>query len=217
MPWLGFIPSSTVGTTAVSVVPTTFNQPTYVSTAAAVLSGTGGLSRTLVTNSVTTAGGIRYMWIEEDWMQQSQYAALAQQRAYGYLTLQAERQRQQELEMARQAQLSQQRAQTLREQHATALAKSRELLLSHLTPAQRATFENNGWFVVTGGKSDKQYRIQTASYVRNIEEMRGKKVTHLLCGHLRDAVPLYDHHVAQKISLECDEEAFVRLCNRSAA
>jgi hypothetical protein len=164
------------------------------------------------------------VWIDgntvawEDWVDQSQYVALAQQRAVMTLA-EAERMQREadEREMRLEADRAAAAAIYRRSQadRAAALAKSRELLLSHLAPAQRQTFERNNWFIVIGGRSEKKYRINTTGYTGNIEEYEGSHVAYRLCGHLRGDMPLHDHHLAQKISLEYDEDAFVRICNRS--
>src|SRR5215813_1555829 len=49
--------------------------------------------------------------------------------------------------------------------------KARALLLSHLTPGQRETFINHGWFIVEGGVSKKRYRMAGATYSNNIREL----------------------------------------------
>jgi hypothetical protein len=105
----------------------------------------------------------------------------------------------------------------------TAQERARELLLSHLNPDQRHTFENKQWFIVEGGKSKKRYRIRAnASMVMNIdllEMCNGKeRVIQQLCAHLHlDAAPLPDHYLSQKLMLEGDEDAFLRIANRRAA
>jgi hypothetical protein len=97
-------------------------------------------------------------------------------------------------------------------------ARARTLLLENLTPTQRDTFERNGWFVVEGGRSRQRYRIGGRHVVANIEVLdRDERVTHRLCGHLRDMHPLGDHLLAQKIMLELDEERFLSLANRHVA
>jgi hypothetical protein len=97
-------------------------------------------------------------------------------------------------------------------------ARARSLLLETLTPEQRATFERNRWFVVEGGRSRQRYRINGGHVVANIEVLdREDRVTHRLCGHLRDMHPLGDHLLAQKIMLELDEERFLSLANRHVA
>lgn len=106
------------------------------------------------------------------------------------------------------------------ERHAH-LAKERaqELLLSHLTPEQRSSVTAQGWFVVEGGKSKTKYRIRTAHAAANIDvlDAKGDK-THRLCAHCRASeVPLGDQLLTQKLMLECDEDAFLKIANRHAA
>lgn len=167
------------------------------------------------------------VWLQEGSVDHWQYVALArrrveltaEQQAAQERAMEAARQERLALELARQQREYQEellRQQTRADREA-ALARSRELLLSHLTPAQRETFERNNWFVVEGGATKTRYRIQTRGHTGNIEILHQDDVVARLCGHLRDNLPLYDHHVAQKISLEYDEVAFLRLCNRSAA
>ena len=94
---------------------------------------------------------------------------------------------------------------------------AKELLLSHLTAEQRKTFEKNQWFIVEGGKTKTEYRIRTTGYSGNIEILNKKKTIAVLCCHCNDSVPLHDHHLAQKIALEYDEERFLKIANRRAA
>jgi hypothetical protein len=114
-----------------------------------------------------------------------------------------------------------------------AMARSRELLLEHLTPAQRESFERNKWFVIEGGKSRQRYRIRAAAHmVANIDVLDvptgfmlseeaaidSAKVRHRLCAHCRlDEVPLFDQLLAQKLMLEFDEERFLSLANHHRA
>lgn len=95
--------------------------------------------------------------------------------------------------------------------------KAKELLLEHLTPAQKETFNKNKWFVVEGGRSKQQYRIMAERCSINIEVMDGKKVSHKLCAHLGHDIPLHDHILAQKIMLESAEDDFLKIANRHAA
>jgi hypothetical protein len=94
--------------------------------------------------------------------------------------------------------------------------KARELLLEQLTPEQRASFEQHDWFLVRG-QSGRRYRIRDDGHVvANIDVLApDQQVLHRLCGHLADpVVPLADHLLAQKLMLEADEEAFLRLANQ---
>jgi hypothetical protein len=129
----------------------------------------------------------------------------------------ARRQEEQRLEQERVRRLHEETCRQQREQYQLAVSRSRELLLSHLTVAQRETFSRNNWFIVQGGKTGTRYRIRTNSYTGNIEVLKGDRVDHSLCGHLCGSMPLHDHHVAQKMSLECEEEYFLSIANRRAA
>lgn len=107
-----------------------------------------------------------------------------------------------------------------RQQWEQAKSVARELLLEHLTPAQRETFEANGWFVVEGGRSKTQYRIRAAeNMVANVDALnRSGGVQHRLCAHVPlGKVPLGDQLLAQKIMLELAEDDFLRTANRHAA
>lgn len=139
-----------------------------------------------------------------------QYFALAQQRGAYQAALLAQQQASQQQIVAQQA-VAQQRIMEARQ-------RSRELLLEHLTDAQRETFEKNQWFVVQGGKSKKEYRIRTSSgYTGNIDEMRSDKVVARWCFHASYEIPEYDHYLSQKIALELDEERFLKIANRRMA
>jgi hypothetical protein len=92
---------------------------------------------------------------------------------------------------------------------------AKQILLDHLTAEQRETVEKNGWFVIQGGESGKLYRIGMRSIAGNVEELDadGRAVARFCC-HLNDAIPHHDHHLAQKLMLEWEEETFLRLANR---
>lgn len=98
--------------------------------------------------------------------------------------------------------------------------KARDLLLASLTPDQRASLLRERWFVVEG-KNGRRYRVRDLGHVvGNIDvverDLLGhERVLHRLCGHIGDDfVPLSDHLLAQKLMLEADEDAFLRLANR---
>jgi hypothetical protein len=94
-----------------------------------------------------------------------------------------------------------------------------DLLLEHLTPAQRETFHKNSWFIVEG-RSMRQYRIHArGSLVANVDVLDSKmKTIHRLCAHCDlHTIPLGDQLLAQKLMLEFDEDAFLQIANRHAA
>lgn len=96
-----------------------------------------------------------------------------------------------------------------------ARARARELLLEHLTPAQRKTFEEKAWFVVEGGRSKKRYRIEARGVAGNVSllDKRGSVVA-TYCGHADHSIPDYDQYLAQKLMLEANEDAYLALANR---
>lgn len=114
-----------------------------------------------------------------------------------------------------------QRARHQEEQRQRRVAKerARELLLEHLTPSQRETFDANGWFIVEGGKSKTKYRIRAREdMVANVDVMKGEQTSHRLCAHVRvGTVPLGDQLLAQKVMIELAEDDFLRTANRHAA
>ena len=77
--------------------------------------------------------------------------------------------------------------------------RARRLLLSHLTPEQRQTFMERGWFVVEGGRSKQRYRIRDKTVMANIDVLDGDRVTHRLCGHCEPGIPIADQLLAQKV------------------
>lgn len=93
----------------------------------------------------------------------------------------------------------------------TAFDRARELLLSHLTEEQRATFIENKWFVVIGGRSRMRYRIETGHLVANVRRLDDNA---RLCAHCDHSLPMDDHLIAQKLMLEYDEDAFLAIANR---
>ena len=98
-------------------------------------------------------------------------------------------------------------------------ARANELLCEHLTPAQKKTYTDNGWFVIEGGKTKTKYRINSGHLVGNVDVLDNQnRKTHRLCAHVRQgSVPFGDQLLAQKIMLEHDEDAFIRVANRHAA
>lgn len=99
--------------------------------------------------------------------------------------------------------------------------RAMDLLIEHLTPEQRKSYNERKWFVVEGGKSKTKYRINAnGSLMANIDVLAEKsdQRLHRLCAHLQHgSVPLGDQLLAQKIVLETDEDAFLRIANRHAA
>jgi hypothetical protein len=94
-----------------------------------------------------------------------------------------------------------------------ARAKARALLLRHLTEEQREQFLAHKAFVVIGGKSGVRYRIRDEGHmIANVDVV---DAGYRLCGHCDTrTIPIGDQPLAQKLMIEGDEEAFVRIANR---
>jgi hypothetical protein len=100
------------------------------------------------------------------------------------------------------------------EAHKAAQKRAMELLYSYLRPEQIATIDKNGWFVVEGGKSKKQYRIKVDHYAGNIFELNDGKEVARYCVHANNQIPLGDHLLAQTIGLRFDEDHIIGLANK---
>lgn len=93
-------------------------------------------------------------------------------------------------------------------------ARAEALLVAALTAEQRAQKQRDGWFLVDC-KSGKRYRIDRGTH-GNVKELDDAgRVVATLCAQ-PDRVPAPDAHLAQKLMLETDEAAFLRVANRRA-
>lgn len=101
--------------------------------------------------------------------------------------------------------------QVLREQ---AKARARELLLERLSVVQREEFEREGSFRVMSQRG-RIYRIRLG-WTRNVDLLddAGEIEAHF-CLHPETEVPEEDNVLAQKLLLECCEDDFLRIANRS--
>lgn len=99
------------------------------------------------------------------------------------------------------------------EEKEKAKKRAEELLLSFLTPEQRDELERLNHFHLIVG--ERKYRIKRGRS-RNIEllDASGKPVEKL-CAHPRDYIPDADTMLAQKLMLETDEEAFLKMANHT--
>lgn len=95
--------------------------------------------------------------------------------------------------------------------------RAEELMLAHLTPAQREQIKTHGWFIVEGGRSKLNYTIRPHAYAGNIEVLDANGRRSRLCCHVDHTIPVFDNALAQKLMLEHDEDAFLRIANRTAA
>lgn len=114
---------------------------------------------------------------------------------------------------------AEQQQQQERERRTIADNRANQLLLDHLTPQQQETLKKNGWFIVEGGRSKRQYRIRKDTLVANVDALDPTtkliRVTHRLCGHVpHGQIPMGDHLLAQKMMLEFAEDDFLRIANQ---
>ncbi len=93
-------------------------------------------------------------------------------------------------------------------------ARARRLLREWLSPDQRAQFDAEGYFEVTGSHTGRRYRVHygTVSNVVQVDEA-GQPETGW-CFVPESALAAGDVMLAQKIALETDEMAVLSLANR---
>jgi hypothetical protein len=113
-------------------------------------------------------------------------------------------------------QAARERATKLAEEQGEARKRAHALLLEHLTPQQRETFEKNKWFIVEGGKTGKRFKIFSNGYAGNVHELDAHdRMVNRLCCHANPGIPLEDQLLTQKVLLEWDEEHFYRTANHT--
>lgn len=163
------------------------------------------------TSTSTATYQIEEVWIDEgDLVTHAEYLALAVERGIRFRIRTAE-----QTALAQEAATAQRILSEHREaEHRAVKERARELLLAHLTPAQRETFEEKKWFIVIGGKTKTHYRIRDAGVAGNIDVLEGNVAFHRLCCHCNMDIPSYDQYLAQKMSLMWDEENFLKTANR---
>ncbi|MCS3765802.1 MULTISPECIES: hypothetical protein [Bradyrhizobium] len=93
-------------------------------------------------------------------------------------------------------------------------ARARRLLRDWLSPDQRAQFDAEGYFDVTGSHTGRRYRIHqgTMSNVLELDEERQPKIG--WCFVPERALAAGDVMLAQKIALETDEAAVLALAHQ---
>lgn len=102
-----------------------------------------------------------------------------------------------------------------REARSLALARSKDLLLSCLSPEQRLSFEHDESFLVTLPDHG-TFRIR-AGHAHNIQLLSPDdgEPDVCFCVVTTTWVPVYDQVLAQKLLLELDTDRFFQLANRS--
>lgn len=93
-----------------------------------------------------------------------------------------------------------------------AAEKARVLLEENLSDEQRAQLHDNNWFEVVTPKGTYRIRFGRAG---NVDRYRDGRHVDRYCIHPEENVPNEDVMLAQKLLLETDEEAFLRIANRS--
>lgn len=91
----------------------------------------------------------------------------------------------------------------------TAHQKSIELLKRWLPPKQLVQFEQSGWFEVAGSQSGDAYRI-TQQHNFNVIDLANRRK---LCFVPDGDLPIGDVMLAQKLAIENDEVAAIRVAN----
>lgn len=93
-------------------------------------------------------------------------------------------------------------------------ARSRRLLRDWLSPEQRAQFDANNYFEVTGSHTGRRYRVQYGTLSNVVEfDVTGKPAIGW-CFVPDRALAAGDVMLAQKIALETDEAAVLALAHR---
>lgn len=91
-----------------------------------------------------------------------------------------------------------------------ALKRSKSLLIDALSREQLKDFALCGQFTVLGSKSKKPYRIKEGTAYNVSVEGEGEYCAPASHGH---GVPVYDSMLAQKVTIELDEPAFLKVAN----
>jgi hypothetical protein len=101
------------------------------------------------------------------------------------------------------------------EERAAARKRAEELLITHLTDAQRSDLKRDGFFFVES-QLGKRYRIRKGRE-GNVDRYcdKGEKIVGKLCIHPQAYVPDFDTMLAQKLMLEHNEQEFLRVANET--
>lgn len=99
------------------------------------------------------------------------------------------------------------------EEQRVARARAEELLLDNLTDEQQADYQETQSFRVISADGERVYRVKRG-WSGNVELIRPDgRVAARYCIHPREWVPEQDNMLAQKLLLETDEQAFLRIAN----
>lgn len=93
--------------------------------------------------------------------------------------------------------------------------RAERLLVAHLDDDQRKEYEAHRRFHVVGADG-KRYEVDAQRRMHNVYELNAKGERTLEhCIYARGDVPLADNALAQKLMLETDVSAFVRIANQT--
>lgn len=108
---------------------------------------------------------------------------------------------------------AQRQAEEERARRIAAEKRAEELLVQNIALEERKRYREHGHIFVKG-RSGCRYRIRKGR-TGNVDVIdRDGRITHRLCAHPGENVPDCDTMLAQKLMLEVDDEAFIRLANR---
>lgn len=96
------------------------------------------------------------------------------------------------------------------------IKRAEKLLLSHLTPEQKAQLEKESKFEVES-QSGKKFMIEKGRYGNVYSLDKARKKVDRFCIHPQDMTPDYDTMLAQLIWLKWNEAEFMRTANISKA
>ena len=164
------------------------------------------------TGSSTTDIQVWQVWNVHQEARESTRRASAEQREAWHRMEQEQRQQEEENTARWEAEWKA-KAEELQKKEAKAKQRAEELLRSCLTPQQQDELNRLNLFHLIVG--DRQYRIKRGR-TRNIEllDESGRPIKKL-CAHPGEYVPDADTMLAQKLMLETDEEAFLKLADHT--
>lgn len=179
----------------------------YTTTGGSVMiydSATGQATQVASGANYTYGGGTQWITWNSAYVEETEEQAAARQARYeeAQAIWEREREEREARETERVAKLE------------VANKRAQELLLSLLSPEQRATYEEHGWFEVRGSKGGR-WRIRNKGQSGNVDLMPeiGEERDATFCAHPPGSLPNADAHLAQMLTLVTDEDSFRRTAN----
>lgn len=176
-----------------------------------VTASTTGTMFNCASNTTSSTAYNEIVIDEDQYLEHAEYFELARARGVAFRIRTAEEKRLNDERVARERAEYEERQRVRR----AAEERARGLLMDHLTPEQQASLREHKWFLVIGGKTGHVYRIRDKpDLVANVDAIDdGCK----LCAHARHDIPMGDQLLAQKLTIEFDEDHFLAKANRHAA